>query len=456
MKWLESFFDFLASLKLAVIIIISLGIIAAFGTIYEARFDAEYAQKVVYKSLPMYIVMSALITNLLAVMIDRWPWKRHHSGFVLAHIGIIMLLVGSFITQRYGIDGSMVFGIGKTERYITVSETEFSIFASQDGNQMERVFHRPVDFFSRPPSKEKLIATLGTDSLEVTNYVHYGIRQSEIVRSDKMTDGPAVRVQLQNQNFNISNWIVQAPDEDRGELRLGPASIVLTRNKFHYDDGNVIVIIPGEKAWRYEIYSKDKAALTKSGSIIEGTPVATGWMGIELTLLKKFDHARENITYKVRERPTPMTRPAVEVSFNGEKHWVGLNSVVKVFGKDRMYWVNFANRRIDAGISLLLKNFKVGRYQGTMRASSYESEVEVPGLGEQVISMNEPLHFKDYTFYQASFEQDEKGQPTASVLSVNYDPGLWLKYLGSFLIVLGSILLFYFKRATFFSKREVK
>ena len=60
--------------------------------------------------------------------------------------------------------------------------------------------------------------------------------------------------------------------------------------------------------------------------------------------------------------------------------------------------------------------------------------------------MNQPLKYNGYTFYQASFQENEKGEATASILSVNRDPGRWVKYLGSFLIVLGTIIMFYFKR----------
>jgi cytochrome c biogenesis protein ResB len=78
--------------------------------------------------------------------------------------------------------------------------------------------------------------------------------------------------------------------------------------------------------------------------------------------------------------------------------------------------------------------------------------VDVPGRGAVVISMNEPLKKDGYTFYQSSFEQNERGEATVSILSVNHDPGRWIKYLGSFLIVLGSSMLFWFRRAKWFRK----
>ena len=61
--------------------------------------------------------------------------------------------------------------------------------------------------------------------------------------------------------------------------------------------------------------------------------------------------------------------------------------------------------------------------------------------------MNEPMKMNGYTFYQASFTEDERtGEPTASVLSVNKDPGRWIKYFGSLIFSFGIVWLFYQRR----------
>ena len=59
-----------------------------------------------------------------------------------------------------------------------------------------------------------------------------------------------------------------------------------------------------------------------------------------------------------------------------------------------------------------------------------------------LISMNEPLVYGGYTFYQASYVMEE-GRPPISVFSVNYDPGRVVKYAGAIIMVLGIILMFY-------------
>ena len=59
--------------------------------------------------------------------------------------------------------------------------------------------------------------------------------------------------------------------------------------------------------------------------------------------------------------------------------------------------------------------------------------------------MNHPLTYKDYKFFQSSYDTDEKG----SILSVNNDPGKWPTYIAYFLLTLGLILNFFDKNSRF-------
>ncbi|MBX7232295.1 MAG: cytochrome c biogenesis protein ResB [Bdellovibrionales bacterium] len=435
----------LASLRLAVLVIVLLAIIAAVGTIYEAKYDAQMAQKLVYRSSYMYVVMGLLIVNLIAVMVDRWPWKTKHISFVLAHIGIIILLLGSYMTQKLGVDGNLALTMGGANQYVSVDGTELAIFASFDGKGLTPLYQRTVDFLINPPQKEKIVFGREPDQIEVIDYYHYAIQQSEILQSDKPNDGPALRIQLQNSRVNMSQWLKLEPGKDTSVSNLGPAKVVLTLLPYKYEGGNVLVLTPDGERWKYFVFTQSRGGLTGKGKVQEGDQISLGWMELKMTLLRSYTRAREILTYEKRNTPTQQTRSAVKIRYQGDEYWIGLNSVVKLFTSEKMYYISFAQRRIDLGFPIKLQKFNIGRYQGTMRASSYESEVLVPDLGEQKISMNEPLKYKGFTFYQASFEQDEMGKPTMSILSVNYDPGRWIKYFGSLGIVLGVIMLFYFR-----------
>jgi hypothetical protein len=78
---------------------------------------------------------------------------------------------------------------------------------------------------------------------------------------------------------------------------------------------------------------------------------------------------------------------------------------------------------------------------GTMDPASYESFVRLfskEGPTEHHIYMNNPLKHSGFTFYQASYFKDENDN-FGTVLSVNADPGRFIKYLGALLVVLGAI-----------------
>ena len=94
----------------------------------------------------------------------------------------------------------------------------------------------------------------------------------------------------------------------------------------------------------------------------------------------------------------------------------------------------------------------MGTDPGTNNPATYKSHVTLKDsaaggiVQDHLVTMNEPLTHKKFTFYQSSYQNDEEGRPIGSVLSVMYDPGRSLKYAGSLLIVLGILWMFFFKK----------
>ncbi len=440
----------LASIELAVIIILLLGGLTAWGTFVEAELNAQAAGKLVYHSIWMYGVIALLCISLTAVMIDRWPWQQKHTGFILAHIGIIILMVGSLITRIWGIDGSIVLEYDRAGRHVTAPETDFTVYASLDGGSYRKLFDQEVDFFLKPPTAEKPLAIeIPGSQIKVTEYYPYAFRDEKIVESKDENAGAAVRFQLQNDRVNMTDWIHQEAKSRDVEKDLGPAKVVLATGEYVNVEGkNVLVLRPkSNDTLEYEVHTARTPGKVKKGTVQAGGMVETGWMGLVLRVLKYMPVAENKVNFIKNPRPTELTNAAAKVEFNGKEQWLQLNSMVKLFTNEAVYIVSYSNRRLDLGFDVQLKKFNIGRYPGTLRAASYESVVSVPGLDNHVISMNEPLKYNGYTLYQASFQEDpQTGKPIASILSVNWDPGRWIKYLGSLLIVAGTIHLFWFKR----------
>ncbi|GIL17818.1 MAG: hypothetical protein BroJett040_15690 [Oligoflexia bacterium] len=441
---------FFASLKLAVMIIAALAILIAVGTIIESKYDATAAAKLVYKTFWMYAVMGMLAINLTAVMVDRWPWKPRHVPFLLAHIGILILLLGSLITQRFGLDGNMVIKVGGQSRFVSVPTTDLILYSTFDGEKYTKLYEKEVDFFKDSPKNNPVIFPVDKEEIKIINYEPYTIPSKKIITSTAPQSGRAIRFQLKNDRVNQTEWLFQRNPHEPALLSMGAAEMSfgeISKIKEKSRGKNEIIFEPlNDQKIKYLVLSKDEKKAPLMGQIAEGEGFQTPWMGLELKLISYLPKAIEKWNFIPQSKPTQTTTEAIEISFKGQKDWVMLNDVLKLFGENVAYFLSYGNRRIDVGFDVKLKKFEIGRYQGTMRAASYSSLVEVPGEGEKLISMNEPLKYKDLTFYQASFQQDDRGEPIASVLSVNHDPGRFLKYLGSFLISLGIVWLYVNKR----------
>lgn len=88
--------------------------------------------------------------------------------------------------------------------------------------------------------------------------------------------------------------------------------------------------------------------------------------------------------------------------------------------------------------SLTLKDFRKINYAGTNKAKEFESDLTIHDgdLSWPVtISMNQPLRYKGYTFYQSSFEQ--RPDIDVTILSVVQNKGRAFPYIATLIIFLG-------------------
>lgn len=110
----------------------------------------------------------------------------------------------------------------------------------------------------------------------------------------------------------------------------------------------------------------------------------------------------------------------------------------------KTYYISLRFKRFSLPITVKLIDFMMNKHPGTEIASSYQSKVEIQHDDvhrETIISMNEPLRFKDYTFYQSSYQIDNSGRET-STLAVVKNAGRLLPYIATFVTFFGLALHF--------------
>ena len=95
----------------------------------------------------------------------------------------------------------------------------------------------------------------------------------------------------------------------------------------------------------------------------------------------------------------------------------------------------------DLPFEIALQDFKKENYPGMETARSYSSSVILRDGSIEwpaTISMNTPLRYKGYTFYQSSFDQSQEEE--ISILSVVENKGRLFPYIGTFIIAAGLLL----------------
>jgi hypothetical protein len=371
-----------------------------------------------------------------------------HTGFICAHCGILTLLVGGLITQKFGIDGSVYLPLHGKSRSIILKDKEIVVYSSFSGDKFIELFRKPVDFLTHPAIKTPITFPAMEGPIEVIDSVNYVIATEKFVPSEEVNAGMALRFQIHNDKVSLAEWLFAGDKESSVSRTVGLLHIYLNKKPPEKSNENAIYFEAADRPeqLKYTLISKDGAHKTVVGVVAEAESFATPWMGFKVSMLRFMNKAMRDWDFKPIEQPTPVATSAIKVRFQGREQWVQLGDVLRFFTDKTAYIIKYGQRQVDFGSEITLKDFNVGMYQGTRRAMSYQSLVQAPEIGERLISMNEPLKYKGYTFYQASFEPGEDGTPNASILSVNFDPGRILKYLGSLVMVFGIAHLFWWKK----------
>src|SRR6184192_1081096 len=144
-------FEFFASLKLAVVLLAVIIVAAIAGTLYESSFDAKVARAYVYRAPWFNLWLVLLGANLACSALSRWPWRKHHVAFLITHLGIITLLIGSLIGRIWGIEGTITLFKGEPpSNRLLVDQHQLRV---HDTDGLVKGY--PVEFIHRPPTPQK-------------------------------------------------------------------------------------------------------------------------------------------------------------------------------------------------------------------------------------------------------------------------------------------------------------
>lgn len=327
-----------------------LAALLACATIVESSYSTFVAQRFVYGAWWFSGFLVLLTVNLICSASSRFPWKKHQIGFVITHLGVVLILAGSFVTRQWGSDGQITLREGSQSSAFL--ENKPTLYYQINDGAFNAI---PADFVWGGPSPGHPLMILLSDGLIMVDQFY----------------------------LNAENTTQPGKTEPVYEPRPLP----------HRQEP--------QPALHYEV--------------IQGTDKTEGWLGYQ---------------------GSPVSR---------------------VFSGGMTVSLGYGPKQEVLPFLLRLVQFHVGFDPGTEKPASFVSDVEylVPGKGTWVpaqISMNKPLHCMSYAVYQAGYGSEPDGK-YVSTFSVGRDPGIWVKYAGAMVLVLGAILMFWFKNPGW-DKRE--
>lgn len=212
-------------------------------------------------------------------------------------------------------------------------------------------------------------------------------------------------------------------------------------------------LIADAKDQLYACVTDEDGSVT-SRRIVPGKQVDTPWAETHITVLEYLPRARqERVLKPIPPRPrhrVPAAKLCLKTDESAHRLWLRRGESYDVHIGGRRVRVGYVPPRTKLGFEITLLEPVITKYPGSQSPRTYESRVRIRDEArdvtlERTISMNAPLEYGGYSFYQSSYQFDRRGDPAASMLSVVTDPGEPVVYVGYTGLMLGMIIILFQK-----------
>ncbi len=438
------------SMFFAVALILTLAVFMALATFWGMQFGDDASSWVVYHSNWFLFLCFLLALSVLASALLRFPWRKRQTGFLVTHLGILVLLIGCWVDFRWSRSAYLSIAEGKSNSVaICPGEVHFELRLTPAGKEPFRktISFTPGLFSWRFYGKEPFGWGVG-DSLP---RLPWGLPKFMLYRNDAgdvLWDDDLRSCRLEVLDYlragELKKKMKNASGSTESEDIPEPAEAFAW--EVAHAGGN-----PGKNSLsRMEM--KQKLASWPS------------WAKVRLTAdgeskefwLRQFDY----FTPDGLEKNVPSA---------AEKTLFRMTTA-----KGTDVQLIYAQNTVDLNFALRLDRFNNQLDPGTSMAAHYSSDAALVDKKdpEKVLSpelkvqMNQPVDIFEpgtkqvWRLFQTSFSGpflnreaalSERDQFYVSTFTVHYSPGRGLLYLGCLFIALGIGIMFSMK-AYFFKK----
>lgn len=455
MKTLKLIFNRLFSTSAAGLYMVLFAIAIGGATFIENDFGTTAAQKVIFKSWWLELLIGLFGISLL-VNIFRFRMIPQKKWAVLSfHAAIVIIIAGAAVTRYYGFEGMMHIREGSSANTFLSAETHLLFEAQQKGSKYR--FDEPVLFASLGNNHFRESFQLGgkTIDVEVTEFMP---NPKEFLLNDE-TGLPTLQIVIGGANGREEYYLQEGQrSRIRGTLF----------NFTGQEDPQAFNI----KMEAGQPYFKAPATFTQMVMATQQRDTLTAGLYHPLQLRSLYASGQQSFVFgqftptglielassnrKMESNSTAGIKIKVSDGTNTQEQYVfgsrGVEGRPRTFLLgDLQLSVAYGAKPVQLPFSLKLRDFIIEKYPGTNSASSYASEVTLLDAPNNVnrdqrIYMNNILNYGGYRFFQSSFDPDELG----TYLSVNHDWwGTWISYLGYAVLTIGMVLTFFSKKSRF-------
>ena len=449
--------SFLFSTRLMAFLFIAFAAAMAAGTFIESNYNTDTARIWVYNAWWFEFIMLFFVINFFGNISRYQLWKKEKWATLLLHFSFIFILVGAFITRYISFEGMMPIREEATESRFYSDKVYLTVYADgvyQGANK------RKIN------EKSLILSQAANNSFSINDQFD---TKPYIVRYKKFIMNATEEIKPDTNGENFLK-LVESSDGSRHEhfLKEGEVQslhgILFAFNK--ETSGAINIIQKGDSYFLKSTFGGDfmRMADQLKGAVFKDSLQPLMFRSLyniagaqfvlpEAPIKGKKDYISNN-DWKDMQTDDALV---VEIEANGEtkeltmvgsKGKMGIPQSVQM--GDLEFTLFFGSKVYELPFSIKLNDFIAKRYPGTMNSySAFESKVTVlDGDKKQDahIFMNNILDYKGYRFFQAQFDQDEKG----TILSVNHDFwGTWITYIGYFLLYFAMMAILFDKNTRF-------
>ncbi|WP_310557157.1 cytochrome c biogenesis protein CcsA [Flavobacterium sp.] len=452
----KKIFSFLFSTRLMAVLFLTYAGAMAAGTFIEDAYNTDTARIIIYNAWWFEAIHVFFLINFFGNIQRYQLYKKEKWATLLLHLSFIFILIGAVITRYISYEGMMPIREGASEKQVFSDKTYLTMYVDgqYEGEMRRRTFENPLLLSPAVNNNFTINKKFNEIPFEVS-FVDFIMGATETIKKDD--------------NGILYLKLVEAGEGTRHEhfLKEGEVqnihNVLFALNKFTKGAINITV--------RNDMYSiqtpfdgsfmrmadkfqgkvnKDKTEVLMMRSLynLGGTQFVFPEMAIKGTKTYKSNGDYKDKTtddaliLKVKNQGREQT-----VTLVGSKGQLGEPQIFKQ--GDLEFTVFYGSKVYELPFKIKLNKFIATKYPGTEKSyAAFESQVTVQDTKpfDARIFMNNVLDHKGFRFFQASFDEDEKG----TKLSVNHDFwGTWITYIGYFLLYFAMMAILFTKYSRF-------